>query len=76
MIRKFVNPSEREFLMKKTTSVNELSKKTACKKFCQKRPPLGGGKSGQLTCGTCHHWQSWHVLAAIARAGTLPESDT
>jgi hypothetical protein len=52
-----------EFLMKKTTSVNELSKRTTCKKNCQKRPPLGGGKSGQLTRGTCRHWQSRHVLA-------------
>jgi hypothetical protein len=61
----------------KITSVNnELSKKTTYKKNCQKRPPLGGGKSGQLTRGTCRHWQSRHVLAAIARADTLPESDT
>jgi hypothetical protein len=65
-----------EFLTKKTTSVNKLSKKTTCKNICQKRPPLGGGKSGQLTRGTYRHWQSRHVLAAIARAGTLPESDT
>jgi hypothetical protein len=57
-------------LTKKTTSVNELSKKTTYKKICQKTPPLGGGKSGQLTGGTCHHWQSRHVLAAIARAKT------
>jgi hypothetical protein len=60
-----------EFLTKKTTFTNGLSKKTTCKKNCQKRPPLGGGMSSQLTRGTCRHCQSRHVLAAWDRAGML-----
>jgi hypothetical protein len=60
-----------EFLTKKTTFTNGLSKKTTCKKNCQKRPPLGGGMSSQLTRGTCRHCQSRHVLAAWDKAGML-----
>jgi hypothetical protein len=60
-----------EFLTNKTTSANGLSKKTTCEIFCQKRPSLGGGMSSQLTCGTCRHCQSRHVLAAWDRAGML-----
>jgi hypothetical protein len=41
---------------KKTTSANGLSKKITYEIFGQKRPPLGGGKSGQLTRNTCYHW--------------------
>jgi hypothetical protein len=60
-----------EFLMKKTTSANGLSKNTTCEFFCQKKSSLGGGKSGQLTRGTCRH-----VLAASDGAGTLPRFNT
>jgi hypothetical protein len=60
-----------EFLTKKTTFTNGLSKKTTCKKNCQKRPPLGGGMSSQLIRGTCRHCQSRHVLAVWNRAGML-----
>jgi hypothetical protein len=54
----------REFLMKKTTSANGLSKKTTCEIFYQKRPPLDGGRSNQLTRGACRQYQSRHLLAA------------
>jgi hypothetical protein len=52
------NPASAEFLTDWTTCTNEMAKKTTCKKYYQKEPLLGGGTSGQATCGTCRLGQS------------------
>jgi hypothetical protein len=45
-----------EILTEKTTCSNELLEKTTFEIFCQKRPPLDGGKVCQATGGTCRCW--------------------
>jgi hypothetical protein len=60
------------YLTKKTTCVDEMSEKTTCEIFCQKRPPLSGGMSGQLTRGICRLGRSRLAHAAWDKAGKLP----
>jgi hypothetical protein len=61
-----------EFLTDWTTCTNEMAKKTTCEKYCQKEPLLGGGTSGQATCGTCRLVRSRQEGAAIPKVGMFP----
>jgi hypothetical protein len=51
-----------------------MLEKTTCRKICQKRPPTGGGTSGQATRGTCRLGRRRHGVAATAIAGMWPGS--
>jgi hypothetical protein len=50
-----------------------MSKKTTCKKICQKGPRLSGGTSGQATRITCRLGQIRQALAAIAEIDMLAD---
>jgi hypothetical protein len=63
-----------EFLTDWTSCTNEMLKRTTSEKFCQKRPPLSGGTSGQATRGTCRLGRRRHGGAATANAGMWPGS--
>jgi hypothetical protein len=63
------------FLTNQTTCASVLSKRTTSEKVWQKRPPGGGGTSGQATRGTCRLGQRRHVHAATANAGTSAAVD-
>jgi hypothetical protein len=52
-----------------------MLEKTTCRKICQKRPPTGGGTSGQATRGTCRLGRRRHGGAATANAGTSAAVD-
>jgi hypothetical protein len=64
--------STNKFLTHKTTCASEMLEKTTCRKICQKRPPTGGGTSGQTTRGTCRLGRRRHGGAATKNAGMWP----
>jgi hypothetical protein len=53
-----------EFFTQKTTCTNELLKRIISQKNGRKRPPIGGGTSGQATCVACCLGQIRHACAA------------
>jgi hypothetical protein len=62
-----------KFLTHKTTCASKMLEKITCRKICQKRPPTGGGTSGQATRGTCRLGRRRHGgevgPAATAKSG-------
>jgi hypothetical protein len=67
-------PAWMKFLTKRITCASETSKRTTCKKNCQKEPRLSGSMSGQATRVTCpcRHPSAGRSLDGRRRRPPLP----